>query len=94
MHGRLERADMWGLEEGGPVVQGTARSFALGGRARAARSSLLSNLLAGCVFRRKIDYGTDRARVAKRQLVVYSRAQKSRPALVLISTTLRKRERV
>lgn len=54
--------DAWEIRKGGwlevgeTVVQRATRSFAFG-EENAARSSLLSNLLAGCVFRRKIDYG-------------------------------------
>lgn len=68
---KWKRSDAWEIREAcrcwegraGVGVAGrrgclgsSARSFAFG-RACAARSSLLSNLLAGCAFRRKIDYG-------------------------------------
>lgn len=60
-------------------------------RESATRSSLLSNLLAGYVFRRKIDYGRI-GRESQKDSSSFTRERKNRgPALVLISTKERAR---
>ena len=89
MHERLERA----VGERKIGCPGSGKKFRPW-RENATRSSLLSNLLTGCVFRRKIDY--DRfERESQKDSSSFTRASaKIGPALVLISTALRKKEHV